>query len=328
MKKVLLIAVAVVLALPLLGVGALLALTPKSKAPSTEKVEATPARLARGEYLVEHVTACLDCHAQHDYAKLGSPVSGPLGAGGICLSEADGFPGHLCTANITSDRATGLGAWTDGELMRAIRGGVAKDGRALFPMMPYEKYRHLSEEDLRSVVAYVRTLAPAANAVPAPKLNFPVNLLIRLAPEPVEAEVKAPSATSGVAYGEYLTTVAGCEDCHTPMEKGKPLPGLRFAGGQEMKGPWGDVVTANITPDVETGIGAMTREQFIARFQAMAALPTNVPAPAASRTIMPWRAYGGMTVADLGSIYDYLRTVPAVRHQVQTHPALQATATP
>jgi mono/diheme cytochrome c family protein len=317
MRKVLLVVVAVLMAVPLVLVGALFALTPRTQPASAETVERTPARLVRGEYLAKHVSGCVDCHTSHDYSRRGAPESGPLGAGGFCLREADGFPGHLCTANITSDRAAGVGAWTDGELLRAIRDGVDREGRPLFPMMPYEKFSHLGDEDLRSIVAYVRTLPPSARVTPPKHLAFPLSLLIRLAPGPVTTQVTAPSPSDTVAYGEYLTTVAACEDCHTPTEKGKPLPGMRFAGGQQMKGPWGTVTTANITPDDATGIGRMTRDQFIARFQAMAALPTDQPAPATGQTVMPWSDYGGMTASDLGSIYDYLRTVPKVHHAVQ-----------
>jgi len=317
MRKVLWVVIGVLVAVPLLLLGALFALTPRVQAASTETVERTPARIARGEYLARHVSGCVDCHTAHDYSRRGAPETGPLGAGGFCLREEDGFPGHLCSANITSDRTAGVGAWTDGELLRAIRDGVDRDGHALFPMMPYEKFSHLGDEDLRSIVAYVRTLPPSPKVTPPKHLRFPLSVLIRLAPKPVTAQVPPPSPSNTLAYGEYLTTAAACEDCHTPTDKGKPLPGMRFAGGQLMKGPWGTVRTANITPDDATGIGRMTRAQFVARFQAMAALPSDQPAPATGQSVMPWSAYGGMTAQDLGSVYDYLRTIPKVHHAVQ-----------
>src|SRR3954449_8422207 len=108
MRK-LLVAIAVLMALPLLGVAAILLRGPTSRAASAEKVEASPARLARGEYLAKHVAGCVDCHSGHDYRAYAAPVlSTNLGAGGLCLTEDMGFPGHVCAPNITPDPVTGI----------------------------------------------------------------------------------------------------------------------------------------------------------------------------------------------------------------------------
>jgi mono/diheme cytochrome c family protein len=323
-KRVIIIAVAVIVVLPLLAVGALLLLTPKHRPASQEKVPPDAALIARGDYLFNHVSACVECHSPHDYTRFAGALSGPVGSGGLCITEKDGFPGHVCASNITPDEKVGLGGWTDGEVMRAIREGVRRDGRGLVPVMPYGEYHVMSDEDARALVAYLRTLPKSSAVVSPPSIAFPVNLLMRLAPTPLEGPVQAPPRTDPVKYGEYLASIGGCVGCHTKQDKGKPMPGMRFAGGEEMRGVWGRVVTANITPDDETGIGKMTREQFIGRFQAMAQLPKDMPPPAGANTVMPWRAYGGMSAEDLGALYDYLRTVPKVHNPVIVHPDAQA----
>jgi mono/diheme cytochrome c family protein len=230
-----------------------------------------------------------------------------------------GFPGHVCASNLSSDVATGIGGWTDGELLRAFREGVSKDGHALFGLMPYGDFRNLSEEDARSIVAYIRTLAPVRNTVRARKLQFPLNVFTQLGPKPLGPEVAAPTPGTP-AYGQYLTEMAGCSHCHTPMVKGKPVEGRAFAGGVEWKGPWGRVISRNITPDDETGIGKMTREEFVGRFKSFEHLDVTAQAPAGRNTVMPWRSYAGMTEADLGQIYDYLRTVPKLHNVVNAFP--------
>ena len=89
------------------------------------------------------------------------------GVGGIVWNEQIGFPGTLVASNITPDPDTGLGKWTDGEIIRAIREGVDRDGNALFPIMPYSHFRNMSEEDAQAIVAYLRSLPPLGPAAPA-----------------------------------------------------------------------------------------------------------------------------------------------------------------
>jgi len=169
MKTFLKIVGGIVLAVVALAVGCIswLALRkPASRPASTEKIEATPARVARGEYLVEHVSDCLGCHSDH-LDTFGYPVKpGTEGQGGFIFDRNLGFPGVVAAQNITSDPADGLGNWTDGEVLRAIREGVDRKGDALFPMMPYQHLRHMSDDDAKAVVAYLRTLKPVHNQVP------------------------------------------------------------------------------------------------------------------------------------------------------------------
>jgi mono/diheme cytochrome c family protein len=325
MKKVVKIALCV-LAAPVALAGAavaVLALKPPAMRPaSTEAIQATPERLARGEYLVHHVADCLGCHSDHDYERFAMPVKpGTEGMGGFPFDARFGVPGLVCAQNITSDKETGKGAWTDGEIMRAFREGVSKDGHALFPMMPYEYYRSMSDEDARAVTVFLRTLAPVHSPTPERRLAFPVNLLIKLAPAPLDHPIETPSDEKDhLGYGKYLTTLSGCMECHTPHDdKGQRVPGREGAGGWVLKGPWGTVVTANITPHPATFVGSATREQFVSRFKAFAGL-TAATAPRThpgSNTVMPWIAFGGMTEKDLGAIFDYLRTMPPIENKVE-----------
>src|SRR5262249_8831603 len=119
-------------------------------------------------------------------------------------------------------------------------------------------------------VVYLRSLAPLSNAVPKQKLSFPVNFLVKNAPRKIESEVTAPDpAKDHLGYGKYLVTIAGCRECHTPHDAhGQRLPGKDFSGGWEMVGPWGRVVTSNITPDADTFMGQATKEQFVGRIRA------------------------------------------------------------
>jgi hypothetical protein len=170
----------------------------------------------------------------------------------------------------------------------------------------------MSDEDAKSIVVYLRTLKPIHNSVPSKHLDFPVNFIAKFIPKPLSAPVAPPDHTNSVAYGQYLTRIGGCYECHTPHDDHNALVEARpFAGGWEMKGPWGRVVTANLTPASHTFMGQATKEQFIGRFHAFASFNAqNSPAaPKGANTVMPWIAFAHMTDEDLGAIYDYLKTV-------------------
>ncbi len=283
--------------------------------PKDIKVEITPERIKRGEYLAMHVAGCIDCHSERDWSKFGAPlVAGTEGKGGEKFGKEIGFPGDIYVRNITP---AGVGHWTDGELIRAITQGVSKDNHALFPLMPYLGFNHMNREDLYSVVAYIRSLQPLENKIPDTELDFPMNMIVKTIPpgsfNPVEIDKK-----NSAKYGEYLVTIASCTDCHTQAEKGEPRPGMYLAGGMEFNLPWGKIRSANITPDNITGIGSWTKEEFIARFKSFdsdSARNISVK-PGSYNTIMPWVFLAGMTEEDLGAIYDYLRTIKPVNNSV------------
>jgi mono/diheme cytochrome c family protein len=318
--KIALILIAVVVLVAGAGVGYLFAKYPDVPPAESVTVVATPEKVARGEYLAKHVTQCVDCHAVRDYTKYAGPVvDGTLGRGG----ENFGIPGtsirSMYSRNITP---TGIGHWTDGELIRAMTTGVNKDGEALFPIMPYPRYAKLAREDVEAIVSYVRTLKPLEYTAPSRDMAMPLPLIVRTIPKPAEFR-PIPAKTDRVAYGEYMINAASCAECHTPMDgQGTPLPGKEFAGGFEFPLPGGGVVrSANITPDADTGIGTWTEQQFIDKFKAFQGAPVRSLTPAEQRenTVMPWIGYAGMTEEDLGAIYTYLRTVKPVVNRVQKH---------
>jgi Cytochrome c len=284
-------------------------LGPKARPLTARKFEATPARLERGRYLTENVLSCFECHSEHDWTKHDAPVVPGTEGAGQDMGMMEGLPGHVVAPNITPDPETGAGNWTDDQLARAIREGVGHDGRALFPFMPYQDFSHLSDEDLASVVVFLRSLAPVRHQLPTTEIIFPVKYLIRSVPEPITSPVPASDLSTPVKRGEYLVTVAGCGDCHTPQVKGQPVKGLEFAGGMPFKGPWGDVASANITPD-PSGISYYDEALFVQ------VLRTGYVKAREVNQIMPWSDYRGMTDEDLKAIFAYLRTLPPVKHRV------------
>jgi mono/diheme cytochrome c family protein len=307
-----------------IGLAWLVLRSPDRLPPSTEKVEPTPGRLARGEYLVHHVADCLPCHSDVHGDRFAIPVkAGTEGQGGFAFDQKLGVPGRVQAQNITSDPEYGLGSWTDGEVMRAVREGVNRKGDALFPMMPYAGFRELSDEDMRSIVVYLRTLKPIHHEIAPRQLDFPVNLLVKFSPKPLTGPVPAPDPKDTLAYGKYLVTVGGCRECHTPHDdKGQLVPGMDYSGGWLMVGPWGRVVTANITPDPDNFMGQASREEFIGRFKSFEGFNAdNSPvAPTGRNTVMGWTRYAGMTREDLGAIYDYLKTVKPIKKKVNPFP--------
>ena len=296
---------------------------PRTAPPSTQRVNAADADLqARGTYLVENVLLCLNCHSERDWSIYGAPPMPPFGAGRQCLddggqtpglNDAGSFPGTICFRNITPDKETGIGNWTDGEIMRAVREGIHRDGQTLFPIMPYFIYRNLADDDLKAVVAYLRRLDPVANAQPATQINFPVNLLIRSTPQPVTAPVQQPPDSDSIAYGKYLSTIARCEFCHTPKQgrNAEPIPGRAFAGGGRFSVGGREILSTNLTPH-PSGLGSRSRDDFIATFKKHQNPETVTQS---ENSIMSWASYANMKDSDLGAIYDFLVTVEPVATQ-------------
>jgi mono/diheme cytochrome c family protein len=321
-KKGVLILLAFVVIVVGAGISYLFAYQPATAEPSGIQVEITPERVARGNYLFNHLFECVGCHSDRDFDRFNAPPKdGRIGVGLEFPAEM-GLPGRVVAPNLTPDKETGIGEWTDGEVIRAIREGIGRDGRALFSFMPYRGYRNMSDEDVQSVVAYLRSLPPVRNELPKTQLALPVQLLGKFDPQPVSGVVQAPPKSDSVAYGKYLVRVGGCADCHTMKRQGKDIEEMDLAGGFELRFPSGVVVSANITPDEDTGIGRWTEDGFVSRFRQYQRFARE-GAPKADRasfTIMPWLAYSELEEEDLRAIYRYLRTVPPVSHQVVLHP--------
>lgn len=288
---------------------------PNVDPPSDIKIETTPSMFSRGEYIAKHVAVCLDCHSERDFSKFSGPVKpGTEGQGGTLFDEKEGIPGKVYSSNITP---AAVGTWSDGELVRAITMGVNKYGEALFPIMPYMNYNKMTKEDLYSVISYIKTLKPVEGKQPEKELNFPLNYIVKTMPLKTHNPLVIDKSNS-VEYGKYLATIASCGDCHTPMNEGTPIEGMEFAGGGEVKLPFGTIRVANITPDIETGIGAWTKEIFISKFKHYdpSLHGERDVKPGEFNSIMPWSQYAGMTEEDLGAIYDYLRTLKPINNLV------------
>lgn len=280
---------------------------PRSRALTDRKFAATPARLARGQYLVDSVMGCVGCHSEQDFTKPGAPPLASKRGAGLVWAATD--TPWIVAPNITPDPETGAGTWSDDTLARAIREGIGHDGRALFPIMPYPNFRRMSDEDLASVIVYIRSLPPVRNQLPVTKIPFPLNFLIKNVPQPLTAPVAPADQSTPVARGAYLVTMGSCADCHTPQEKGQPVAGMDFAGGFVLKGPTGTVASANITPDA-SGISYYDENLFLRAMHE-----GRVGARTLNAT-MPWTFFSHMTDDDLKSIYAYLRTLKPIKHRV------------
>jgi mono/diheme cytochrome c family protein len=304
------------------GIAFLVLKGPELRAASDIRVPMTPERIERGRYLFEHAAHCDGCHSPRDWTKFAAPVIAASRASGVVFPPELGLPGEIVACNLTPDPETGLGRWTDGEKIRAIREGVDKDGRASFPFMPYPSYAKMSDEDVESIVAYMNTLKPVRNSLPVTKLDFPVGMMIKFTPKPLNGKVTTPDISSRAAYGRYLVTIGDCSGCHTPKERGQDIEGKHLAGGMELAIGGFLVRSANITPDEETGIGKWSEERFVSRFKAHSEMtPESAPkATQATFTLMGWIDYSRMNETDLRAVYAYLRTLKPIHNPVETHP--------
>jgi mono/diheme cytochrome c family protein len=280
-------------------------------------VEKTPERIARGEYLANHVAVCIDCHSTRDWTRFsGPPTDGTFGKGGDLFDQKFGFPGTYYAKNITP---AGISRYTDGELFRTITTGISKEGKALFPVMPFHYYGQMDEEDIKSIIAYIRTLKPIENIVLESKSDFPMNFIINTLPHEASF-TKLPAKTDKVNYGKYLANAASCIECHTKYDKGSLVAGTEFGGGREFPFPDGSIVrSANISPDPDSGIGGWDDDMFVGLFRAHSdstTLNTKLK-PGEFNSLMPWTMYGKMQEEDLKAIFAYLKTVQPIKNTVE-----------
>jgi mono/diheme cytochrome c family protein len=296
------------------GGGSIVAHSGPAKEPEVSEFHAaaSPERLARGRYIVEGIAHCFGCHGQPDFENsFGQPKPGTKGAGDIVKNESFNgvpYPDGLVHPNITPDKETGAGTWTDAQFERAIRHGIGHDGRELIDFMPYAFFRSMTDEDVASVIVYLRSLPAVRN--PLPKRNLPFPVKVDLHPE---LEPKLPVAASEqVKHGWYLVRLAQCNDCHTPAdEKGNAMTDMMFGGGFRFTGPWGDIVSPNITTD-PSGISHYDRAMFIKTIRtghASGGVRDLNP-------LMPFSYFRNMTDEDLEAIFAYIQTVKPVRHHV------------
>ncbi len=303
---VLLIVVVAAAAVKVLGPRAFLG--PRARPLTSRTFSVTPARLERGKYLASSI-GCLYCHSPHDRSQRDDPIlPGMIGAGQQ-LPYTD-LPGKVFAPNLTPDKDTGAGNWTDDMLARATREGIGHDGRALFGIMPFAHYRNMPEEDLASIIVYLRSLPPVRNALPKTEIIFPVKYIMQNDPQPLTTPVAAPDISDPVKRGRFLVTLIGCADCHTPVDNHHmPIPGMEFSGGQVFHTPWGTVASANLTPDA-SGIPYYTEAMFIQAIRT-----GSVGARELSKT-MPWPSLRNLDDEDLAGIFAYLKTLKPIVHRV------------
>ena len=270
--------------------------------------QAPPGRdpVARGKYVFGAAGGCA-CHTEKDR---------PVNSGG---RKYDGAFGTVYSTNITPDRQTGIGGWTDEQIITAIRLGRRPNGERLIPVHPYPVFNGMAEEDLRALVAFLRSVPPVNRANTPKKISVPLfesvflpAWLAAFAPR----EMPPPSApTSGLARGEYLVrAISHCGECHTPRGVTQATDNSRFLGGSP-KGPEGDPVP-NITPDKDTGL--TWSEDEIAEYLETGNKPDGDVAGGLMGEVIEGTAagYKHLTKQDRLAIARYLKTIPAVRNKV------------
>lgn len=211
------------------------------------------ALMVRGAYLADSVVACANCHIAR--GDKGQPLLDQGLSGGMLFEDA-AFKAYA--PNITPDPETGIGKWTDAELSKAIREGIRPDGSLIGPPMPISFYRNLSDTDLAALIAYLKAQPPIHHVVEKSVYHMP------LPPSygPPVTGIKTPDTANTLKYGEYLANIGHCMDCHTPRNnKGMLLMEHLGAGGQVLKGPIGNIVTPNLTPD-QSGLKSWSDAQI------------------------------------------------------------------
>jgi mono/diheme cytochrome c family protein len=276
------------------------------------------AMVARGAYLVNGPAACGNCHTRKN------PDLSPRND--MFLAGGESFDTPVFTAysrNLTPDKDSGIGTWTDAQIIRAMREGVTKEGEVLGPPMPVPTYHNMSDDDARAIVAYLRTINPVHNEVPESKYKIPLQPQVPAKGEP------APPRSDKVAYGGYLVNaIAHCFECHsTPDEHGEPdVAGHRGAGGFPLPiwpeagtKPGSVIFSLNITPDQETGIGTWSDDQL------KRAITEGIDKDGKQLfLLMPFGSFKKMTPEDLDAIVAYLHTIGPIRNKIEPNPTLQS----
>ena len=279
-------------------------------AASDAAAQPTREQIARGKYVFGAAAGC-GCHT--------APKQ-PLNAGG---RKYDGPFGTVYSSNITPDPTTGIGKWTDEQIITATRSGRRPNGERLIPVHPYTVFNGMAEQDLKDVVVYLRSVPPVNRATPAKKISVPMFESVFLpAWLATFAAIETPpksAATSGVARGEYLTrAVSHCGECHTPRTMTMAVDNTRFlAGNPKGKGPEGSAVP-NITPDRETGLGGWSEEQITDYLETGNKPDGDVAGGLMAEVIQGSSAgYKDLIKADRQAIAKYLKSIPPIKNKIE-----------
>ena len=252
----------------------------------------------RGDYLVNTIMTCGNCHSPKGPQ---GDIPGKEFSGGLSWDEP---PFKVTAPNITQDKDTGIGAWSDADIKKALRTGVRPNGVQLAMIMPTDFYEIITDRDMDAIVAYLRTLKPISNRVDDP--IYKMQQIHRAFPGAEKPYAEAMMSDK-LKNGFYLATIGHCMECHTPMgPRGREFATKLGTGGFKFPGPWGVSVSRNITQNKEKGIGAWSDAEI------KRAITTGTSKNGSKlRPPMGFHYYASMTGADLDAVVAYLRTVPA-----------------
>jgi mono/diheme cytochrome c family protein len=267
------------------------------------KASKDSAIIQRGRELALGAAHCADCHSTGNADSLIAAGADISFSGGVKF----GLPvGDIYSRNITPDSLTGIGKRTDAELARILRYGVHANGEAVYDFMPFHD---MSDEDLVSVISYLRSLKPVRNQVPENRLNVAGNLIKAYLVKPVGPSGEVPKSVkrdTSAAYGKYLAvSIANCQACHTKRDMAGKLIGEPFAGGGVFAEKDATYTSPNLTPHATGHISKWSQEAFVARFRAGKVLPGSP---------MPWNSFKRMSDDELKAIYNYLQTLKPVNN--------------
>ena len=281
-----------------LALGAALASTGNVKTAAAQTANAPFDLVKRGEYLVTGVMNCGNCH---------SPKGPPSAVAGKNFTGGPPFdlpPYTVTPSNITQDKETGIGAWSDDDIKKLLRTGMRPNGVPIASIMPVGFYGIITDRDMDAIVAYLRTVKPLSNKVPDPiyRMAAPAQIFPGTDKPYTEATM-----SDSVKRGFYLASIGHCMECHTPMNKGHhDFANDAGKGGMEFKGPWGVSVSRNITSSKTKGIGDWTDDQIKRAITQGIDKDGNHLMPP-----MGFGYYSKMTDADVNDVITWLRTVPA-----------------
>ena len=259
--------------------------------------------IARGKYLVLGPAHCYTCHIP-DSAKHEENREAMIGGKAFITPFATFF-----TPNITSDKETGIGAFSDEELAGAIRYNLNHSNRA---MVGFMSYNNMTDDDISAVISYLRTTPPIRNVVPRHDYNIIGKILMRFLIKPVVPSVPQVKPDTTAEYGKYLAyNVMNCNGCHTNRNSVGEFIGEPFAGGHSWELQDATYTSANLTHDDSTGrISHWNQDIFIQRFRVGRVL---------EHSPMPWDAYRSMSDFDLTALYKFLHQLPPVHNEVITY---------
>jgi mono/diheme cytochrome c family protein len=258
---------------------------------------------ARGEYIVRNVAVCGSCHAADEHNPDGALSGG--------REFRDWRIGVARASNLTSDVETGLGSWSEAEIVRAFRNGERKDGRLIAPVMPYGWFNEMSDDDALAVARYLKSLPPVSNHVTQnPNIVFKIGKLLFLGPKGGVSR-SAPPRAATAEYGGYLSQHAGlCADCHTQRTGIRSEPDrTRLLAGMDHPPAGFPKKPSNLTPDAETGIGRWSERDFIETLRT-----GKDPAGVTMHPFMPWKQIQRMTDDDMRAVYRFLRSLKPIRN--------------